>query len=55
MKQRCIYVFIVCFLMFILIGYSSGWYQSITPQRFKEFILGFGLFAPVIFVILFAK
>ena len=54
MKQRFFYVFIICFLMFILVGYGSGGHQLITPQRIKEFILGFGLLAPVIFIILFA-
>lgn len=42
------------FVLIIVVGCCMGWHHTITPQKLQTFVLSFGAFAPVIFIILFS-
>lgn len=42
------------FILIIAMAYSMGWYQYITPKSIQKFVLSFGIFAPIVFILLFS-
>ena len=39
-------------ILFLILVYLYPYYQHITPQQLRDFLLSFGVFAPLIFIIL---
>ena len=35
------------------LGYCLGWFDGVTPQSIRDFVLGFGSLAPLVFIALF--
>lgn len=54
MGQKTTYLFLFCCLFICVIGLYLDWFQSITPQNIKAFVLSFGSFAPIVFILLFS-
>ncbi len=52
-KSPLFYIALI-FLAVIVVSYGMGWQRYFTPEQIRVFVLSFGAFAPVAFIILFS-